>query len=77
MIPKRHASAIGERHPDYFGSTPWGETSRWEAYNLATDHLSHEVHVAPDRERAFERAAARALLLPEGEGVIVRPNPQG
>ena len=72
-IPKRHASTIGEKLPEYFGSTLWGQTSRWEAYNLATDHLSHEVHVAPDRERAFERAAARALLLSEGEGVMAGP----
>ena len=51
------------------------QTCRWEAYNLATDHLSPSVKVAPDRARAFERTAAWALLLPEGEGVIVRPNP--
>jgi hypothetical protein len=30
-----------------------------------TDVLSHDVHVNPERERAFERAAARALLLEE------------
>ena len=40
---------------------------------LATDHLTHAVSVAPDRERAFERAAARALLLSEGEGVMAGP----
>ena len=72
-IPKRHASAIGEKLPEYFGSTLWGQTSRWEAYMLATDHLTHAVSVAPDRERAFERAAARALLLPDGEGVSAVP----
>ena len=36
-IPRRHARAIGEKLPEYFGSTLWGQTSRWEAYNLATD----------------------------------------
>ncbi len=72
-IPKRHASAIGEKLPEYFGSTLWSQTSRWEAHNLATDHLSHAVKVAPDREREFECAAARALLLSESEGVMATP----
>ncbi len=72
-IPRRHARAIGEKLPEYFGSTLWGQTSRWEAYNLATDVLTHDVHVAPDRERAFERMAARALLLSEEEGVSAMP----
>ena len=72
-IPRRHARAIGEKLPEYFGSTLWGQTSRWEAYNLATDVLTHDVHVAPDRERAFERMAARALLLSEDEGVSAMP----
>ena len=72
-IPRRHARAIGEKLPEYFGSTLWGQTSRWEAYNLATDHFSHAVKVAPDRERAFERMAARALLLSEEEGVSAMP----
>jgi hypothetical protein len=58
-IPRRHAKAIGEKLPEYFGSTLWGQTSRWEAYNLATDVLTHDVHVAPDRDRAFERGAGR------------------
>ena len=61
--------------PEFFGSAVWGTISRWDAMNLATDVLSHEVSVSPERERTFERAAARALLLPEGEGVSVRPNP--
>ena len=69
-IPRRHARAIGEKLPEYFGSTLWGRTSRWEAYNLATDVLTHDVHVAPNRERAFERMAARALLLSESESVM-------
>ena len=72
-IPRRHARAIGEKLPEYFGSTLWGQASRWEAYNLATDVLTHDVHVAPDRERAFERMAARALLLSEEEGVMATP----
>ena len=72
-IPRRHARAIGEKLPEYFGSTLWGQTSRWEAYNLATDVLTHDVHVAPDRDRAFERMAARALLLSESEGVSAMP----
>ena len=39
----------------------------------STDHFSHAVKVAPDRERAFERMAARALLLSEEEGVSAMP----
>ncbi len=72
-IPRRHARAIGEKLPEYFGSTLWGRTSQWEAYNLATDVLTHDVHVAPDRERAFESTAARALLVSEEEGVMATP----
>ncbi len=72
-IPRRHARAIGEKLPEYFGSTLWGQASRWDAYMLASDVLTHEVHVAPDRERAFERMAARALLLSEEEGVSAMP----
>jgi hypothetical protein len=62
-IPARHVDRVAERLPEYFGSTLWGEVSRWDAYQLATDYLTHEVHVNPERERAFERATARALLL--------------
>ncbi len=62
-IPPRHADRVCEALPEYFGSLLWGEVRRWEAYQLATDYFTHEVHVNPERERAFERAAARALLL--------------
>ena len=74
-IPRRHVDRMAEGLPQYFGSAVWGTLSRWDAMNLATDVLSHEVSVSPERERAFERAAARALLLSESEGVMVRPNP--
>ena len=74
-IPRRHVDRMAEGLPEFFGSAVWGTVSRWDAMNLATDVLSHEVSVSPERERTFERAAARALLLPEGEGVMVRPNP--
>jgi hypothetical protein len=62
-LPRRHVNAMARRLPDHFGSSLWGEMSRWEAYQLATDYLSHDVRVNPERERQFERAAARALLL--------------
>ncbi len=68
-LPNRHVERIAERLPTYFGSLLWGEVSRWDAYQLATDYLSHEVQVNPERERLFERATARALLLENsGEG---------
>jgi hypothetical protein len=62
-LPQRHVKAMATGLPDHFGSVVWGELSRWDAYQLATSYLSHEVHVNPERERQFERAAARALLL--------------
>ncbi len=65
-IPRLHVERMAERLPEHFGSTLWGEIPRWDAYQIATDYLTHEVHVNPDRERQFERAAARALLLDGG-----------
>jgi hypothetical protein len=64
-LPLRHVKAMAQGLPDHFGSTLWGELSRWDAYQLATSYLTHEVHVNPERERQFERAAASALLLGE------------
>ena len=66
-IPRRHVDRMAEGLPEYFGSSVWGTLSRWDALNLATDVLTHQVTVNPERERTFERAAARALLL-EGTG---------
>jgi hypothetical protein len=65
-VPRRHVNRMAEFLPEYFGSTLWGTISRWDAYSVATQVLTHEVRVNPDRERMLERAAARALLL---EGV--------
>jgi hypothetical protein len=68
-IPRRHVSRMAEFLPDYFGSTLWGSLSRWDAYGIASQVLTHEVRVNPDRERMLERAAARALLL-EGDYTV-------
>lgn len=40
--------------------------TRWAAYQVATDVLTHEVgpRVSPERSRGFERIAASVLLLP-------------
>ncbi|MDG6913584.1 MAG: hypothetical protein JRN35_10980 [Nitrososphaerota archaeon] len=73
-IPRRHVDCIAELLPDYFGSTLWGTLSRWDACGIASQVLTHEVHVNPDRERMLERATARALLLEDagaGEGILV------
>lgn len=67
-IPERHVNRMAQHLPEYFGSTLWGRSSRWELYQIATSYLSREINVNPQRERAFERAAARALLL-EGSAV--------
>lgn len=66
-MPHRHVMAMAEDLPEYFGSTLWGEAPKWDLYQLATSVISHKVSVSPERERQFERAAARALLL-EGAG---------
>ncbi|MDG6970074.1 MAG: DUF932 domain-containing protein [Nitrososphaerota archaeon] len=68
-IPARHVDRMAQQLPEYFGSTLWGRESRWDLYQLATSYLTREVAglVNPQRERQFERAAARALLL-EGAG---------
>ncbi len=68
-IPARHVDRMAQQLPEYFGSTLWGRESRWDLYQLATSYLTREVagSVNPQRERQFERAAARALLL-EGAG---------
>jgi hypothetical protein len=62
-LPRIHASVIGGRVEA--GASHNAIASRWAAYNVATDYLTHEVVVNPDRERQFERAAAGALLLPK------------
>jgi hypothetical protein len=61
-IPHLHAAIIGGRAEAEASHV--AILSRWAAYQVATAYLTREVHVNPDRERFFERAAARALLLP-------------
>jgi hypothetical protein len=66
-MPHRHVMTMAEGLPEYFGSTLWGQASKWDLYQLATYVTSHKVSVNPERERMLEHAAARALLL-EGAG---------
>ena len=61
-VPPRHARIIGARVE--VEASHVAELSRWAAYQVATAYLTREVEVNPDRERFFERAAARAILLP-------------
>lgn len=61
-LPRRHAEAIGGRVEAEASHVTL--TTRWTAYQTATAYLTRELTVNPDREREFERAAARALLLP-------------
>ena len=69
-LPARHVDRMAQQLPEYFGSTLWGEASRWDLYQIVTSDLTRNVDVNPQRERQFERAAARALLLEgAGEGV--------
>ena len=65
-IPARHVDRMALQLPEYFGSTLWGEAPKWDLYQVATSYLTREINVNPQRERQFERAAARALLVPEG-----------
>ncbi|MHB1435244.1 MAG: DUF932 domain-containing protein [Thermoplasmata archaeon] len=64
-IPRIHASTIGARATAEASHV--AALSRWAAYQTATAYLTREVRVNPDRERQFERAAARALLRPPPE----------
>ena len=66
-LPARHVERMAQQLPEYFGSTLWGEAPRWDLYQIVTSDLTRNVDVNPQRERQFERAAARALLL-EGAG---------
>ncbi|MDE1819996.1 MAG: DUF932 domain-containing protein, partial [Euryarchaeota archaeon] len=61
-LPLCYASDIGARAE--VAATHNGLLSRWSAYQAATFVLTHQVRVNPDRERAFERMAATALLVP-------------
>ena len=73
-IPWGHAGTIGARAEAEASHV--AILSRWSAYQITTAYLTREVHVNPDRERQFERAAARALLLPtrdRAEGVLAPP----
>ena len=70
-IPARHVDRMAQQLPEYFGSTLWGEAPRWDLYQIVTSDLTRNVDVNPQRERQFERAAARALLL-EGAGEETR-----
>jgi hypothetical protein len=63
-LPPTHAHTIGARAEAEASHV--AILSRWFAYQVATAYLTREVHVNPDRERQFERAAARAVLLPAG-----------
>jgi hypothetical protein len=66
-IPRVHAAAIGARAE--VEATHVATLTRWAAYQAATAYLTREVCVNPDRERFFERAAARALLRAPGAEV--------
>ena len=63
-LPRIHASAIGARAERDASHNAF--LTRWSAYKVATAVLTHEVgpRVSLERSRAFERMAARALLLP-------------
>jgi hypothetical protein len=67
-LPRVHASAIGARAE--VAASHNALLTRWAAYQVATEVLTHEVgpRVSPERARGFERAAASALLLPSREG---------
>lgn len=60
-LPPTHAEIIGARAEAEASHT--GILSCWTAYQISTAYLTREVQVNPDRERQFERAAARALLV--------------
>ena len=63
-LPRVYASTIGARSEA--AASHNALLSRWSAYQVATEVLTHEVgpRVSPERARSFERVAASALLLP-------------
>lgn len=63
-LPRSHAGPIGGRCEAEASHN--ARLRRWTAYQIATAYLTREVHVNPDRERFFERAAASALLKDGG-----------
>lgn len=63
-LPRSHAGPIGGRCEAEASHN--ARLRRWTAYQIATAYLTREVHVNPDRERFFERAAASALLRDGG-----------
>lgn len=70
-LPQVHAGVIGARAEAEASHN--ATLSRWSAYQAATAYLTRDVEVNTDRERMFERAAARALLLPRGAGSVPVP----
>ena len=68
-LPRVHASVIGSRAE--IEASHNALLTRWTAYQVATEVLTHQVapRVSPERARGFERAAAGALLLPERAGM--------
>lgn len=63
-MPQVHARVIGGRCDALTSHNAF--MPRWDAYQVATGYLTHEVEVSPSRQSQFERAAASALLLTEG-----------
>ncbi len=65
-LPRIHAATIGARAEAVASHNAL--LTRWSAYQVATEILTHEVgqRVSPERSRGFERAAARALLISDG-----------
>jgi hypothetical protein len=62
-MPKVHARVIGDRCDALTSHNIMMPC--WEAYQVATGYITHEVEVSPTRQSQFERAAASALLLTE------------
>lgn len=59
-FPERHTAAIGSA----VMALGEPEVTQWDAYQAATEYLTHRIDVSPARELALERRAAQALLLP-------------
>ncbi|MGD1098835.1 MAG: DUF932 domain-containing protein [Thermoplasmata archaeon] len=62
-LPRVYATTIGARAEA--AASHNALLTRWSAYQVATEILTHEVgpRVSPERSRGFERAAASALLI--------------
>ena len=76
-LPRVHATAIGARAE--VEASHNALLTRWSAYQVATEVLTHEVgpRVSPERARGFERRAGEVLLEGRRDATVTSEGRQG